>query len=172
MKRWFLALLMGGLLSGSAAVSVRAQSQPQSGSTEASQQKETSGGKMKSKLGLTDEQVSKIKEARKARQDAVKPLRQQLKEDIAKLRGQIKDKAADSQIQATLEHMKQARKSIQSANEAFGAKMESTLNPTQRAKMLLGMMRRARQGRSKKREGGAKGQQQGENAEESESSQQ
>lgn len=95
-------------------------------------------------LGLTDDQVSKVQEARKARNDAVKPLREQLKADLEKLRSQVEGKASDAEIQGTLERMKEARKGIEAAAERFRASMEATLNPTQRAKMLLGLVQRVR----------------------------
>ena len=153
MKRLACAVMLGGIAAGAwLAPSLRAQGEgappKEKGGHMAfgKRDHEMSAEKLKEKLGLSDEQVGKLKDARKAHEEAVKPLREQMKKGMEKLRDQVKNKAADGDIQATLDELAQGRKSMQGAQEKFQADLKSILSPTQRAKMLLGAMRRMRQG--------------------------
>ena len=101
---------------------------------------------MKKRLELTDEQAAKFGAAMKAHGEAMKPLWGQVKEAMKKLGGQLKAKAPDAEIQASLDSLKAARKAIADEEEKFRDSLASFLTPTQRAKMLMGMihMRRER----------------------------
>jgi hypothetical protein len=92
--------------------------------------------KMKDKLGLSGEQVDKLKAAMKARREAIEPLMKQMKESMNKLQAQVKAKASDADIQAILDDLEQARAGMRTAMEKF--KADTTfLSATQRAKMML-----------------------------------
>src|SRR3989338_9416048 len=104
------------------------------------------GNKIKEKLGLPDEQAEKLKAARKAKRQALKPLREQLSNDMDKLRAQIKDKAGDGDIQATLNQLELNHKAIQAENEKFKTAIAGFLSATQRAKLLLAMTGRMKEG--------------------------
>jgi Spy/CpxP family protein refolding chaperone len=140
MKRIVCAALAAALLvPGMWAVSARAQD-------DSSDEQESShhemGAQMKKKLGLTDEQAAKFKDAMKAHQDAMKPLGEQMKAGIKTLRDQVKAKAADADIKATLESLKAARQAMSAEQEKFHESLASFLTPTQQAKMVLGMAKR------------------------------
>ncbi|HVA67286.1 MAG TPA: hypothetical protein VNK24_10245 [Elusimicrobiota bacterium] len=101
--------------------------------------------KLKADLGLTDDQVKKLSDAMKAKWDTLKTSGEALRADMKTLRGQIEKKAADQDIQATLNKLKTDREAMAAAMRGAEAKFEadtSFLTPTQRAKMLLGRMRR------------------------------
>ena len=148
MKRLACAVMMGGLASGAwLAPAFCAQGGgggPRAGGKGAHRM--MSPEKLKDNLGLSDEQLAKLEAARKAHAEAVKPLREQMKAGMEKLRGQVKNKAADADIQATMDELSQGRKSMQQAREKFQEDLKSFLNPTQRAKMLLHAMKAMRQG--------------------------
>lgn len=97
---------------------------------------------MLKKLGLSGDPAEKMKAAMKAHRDAVKPLRKDARADMKKLRDQIKNKANDAAVAATLAKMEISHKAIQAENEKLKAATDSLLTPTQRAKLLLKMMKR------------------------------
>ena len=94
------------------------------------------------RLGLTDEQAQKMRELKKARKEAVAPLRKKLKEEMLTLREQVRDEEGDKNIQATLERLQGLNKSIQAENEKFKTKVQALLTPSQQAKLLLARGRR------------------------------
>src|SRR5262249_15361144 len=145
MKYLMHSVLVGGLLSAFAAMpQVRAEDQAPG--MKHSKFHSMTGEKWKEKLGLTDDQVAKLKSAMKARREAAEPLRKQLKADMEKLRGQIKSKNGDSDVQATLDHIDATHKAILAEREKFMTNVRTFLTPTQRAKMLLSMMRNMHRG--------------------------
>lgn len=91
----------------------------------------------KEKLGITDEQAEKLKAAKKAKHEAVKPLHEQQKETLKQLRSQIENKAKDEEIQTTLNKLAEIEKAIQAKHEDFKTDTASFLTPTQRAKLLI-----------------------------------
>jgi hypothetical protein len=100
---------------------------------------ESLAAKWKDKLGLTDEQVGKLKTAMKARREAIEPLIKQMKESMKKLHEQVKAKASESDIQAVLDEMEQAHQGMRTAMEKYKADT-AFLSATQRAKMILHYM--------------------------------
>jgi Spy/CpxP family protein refolding chaperone len=140
MKRYLCAALAAALLTpGLWAVGARAQEDDAMPAEHAEHQ---DGGKMsdkmKERLGLTDDQAAKLKDAMKAHGDAMKPIGQQMKDGIKKLADQIKNKASDADIQASLDALKASRKAMADEQEKFHDALASFLTPTQRAKMLVG----------------------------------
>src|ERR1035437_6486026 len=100
MKRYICAALAAALLMpGMWAVSARAQDDdaPPPEQSEHHEGGKPDGAKMaehmKKKLGLTDEQAAKFKDAMKAHGEAMKPLWQQAKDAMKKLAEQLKSKA-------------------------------------------------------------------------------
>jgi Spy/CpxP family protein refolding chaperone len=56
------------------------------------------------------------------------------------LRAQLKDKAADAELEKTMAALKEGREAIRQEFEKFRGQMDAILTPTQRAKrMLMGM---------------------------------
>ncbi len=113
--------------------------------------------KLKKHFGLSDEQAAKFKDAVKAHQDALKSLREQMRDGMKKLAGQVKDKADDKEIAASLDALESGRKDIEEENHKFSAATAAFLTPTQRAKMLIGMMRRQGMGARQRPGAGRRG---------------
>lgn len=122
------------------------RAEDQSAGMKSSKHHEMMGEGWQEKLGLSSDQADKLKAAMKAKKEAEKPLQKQLAEDLKKLGAEITLKYKDSDIQATLDDMTTARKAMQAAHENFISSLNSFLTPTQRAKMLLSMMKRMGQG--------------------------
>jgi Spy/CpxP family protein refolding chaperone len=167
MKRFISAALAAALLApGIWAVSARAQdaaaTPPQDGAQPSDKPAdgdhhdgEGRGGhrmesRMKKRLGLTDEQAGKLKDAMKAHMDANKPFNEQMRSGMKTLHEQLKSKASDDAVQKTLDSLKAARKAMAEENEKFQDSLSSFLSSTQRAKMLVDMFERM----GDRREGG------------------
>ena len=97
--------------------------------------------KWEKNLGLTDDQSAKLKSLKDAQKAALKPLWDKQKELKKKLEGQVKAKAGDSDIQATLDEMTANHKAMMDQMEQFRSQKDAILTPTQRAKMMIGKMK-------------------------------
>jgi Spy/CpxP family protein refolding chaperone len=108
---------------------------------------------LKDKLGLSDDQATKLKEAFKKQMEANKPLRDQEKIDMDTLQQKVDIKASDSDIKALLDKLKDDHKQIQDTQERSMDKIRAILSPTQQAKWVLtmqrGMMHRQWDGKKK-----------------------
>lgn len=136
MNRNVWAVFFAGLFLAAAPLSLRAEDEDHDGGKAPHAM---SAAKLKDKLGLTDDQVQKLDAAWKAQKEAAKPLHEQMKKDLAKLKDQVKNKAKDDEIKATLDSLAATRKSMQEAMEKTHADADAILTPTQRAKMVLKM---------------------------------
>ena len=138
MKRLICAALAAALLvPGMWAVSARAHDE---GDAHDGPHPEM-GARMKEKLGLTDDQAGKLKDAMKAHGEAAKPLHRKMRDTMAKLQDQLQDKASDGDIKATLDSLKGTRQAMSAEDEKLHSSLASFLTPTQQAKMLMGMMK-------------------------------
>lgn len=99
--------------------------------------REGGGGRLKEKLGLSDEQAKKLKAMHESQGDDMKKLRRKVRDLMAKLQDQVDDKAADSAIASTLKDLEAAHKDMEAAHEKMEAALAAILTPTQCAKMLL-----------------------------------
>lgn len=154
MKRTMCAVLMAGLAFSAFAVrAVAEDAGPGMESHEGNEGHEMSAAKLKDKLGLSDDQVTKLDAAWKSAKDAAKPYREQMKADLAKLKDQVKNKASDDEIKATLDDLDAAHKGAEGAMEKAKADSRSILTPTQQAKMALHMHHRMEKMRKEWREG-------------------
>jgi Spy/CpxP family protein refolding chaperone len=90
------------------------------------------------KLGLTVPQAQKLAEAERVKEDALRPLRSQLRDALVKLQEQVVGKAPESEIQATLERVAKVRASMQGVDKRYDEQLALFLSPTQRARILLG----------------------------------
>ncbi len=142
MTRFLLAAVAAALLvPGTGALSARAQDDGPDAGEQAGPPPEMGGrmaAKMKEKLGLSDDQAAKLKDAMKAHGEAMKPIGKQLKELMEKLHSQVEDKASDGDLKATLDALRNARKSMMDEQEKFHATVAGVLTPTQQAKFVLG----------------------------------
>lgn len=151
MKRYICAALAAALLApGLLAVGARAQDDD--AGTEMAEPHDAAKGnhpmmaeRMKKRLELTDDQAAKFKDAMKARHDAMQPLWKQAKDDMKKLGEQLKAKAPDTEIQASLDSLKADHKAVAAEEDKFQDSL-SFLTPTQRAKLLIGATRMRRGG--------------------------
>jgi Spy/CpxP family protein refolding chaperone len=100
--------------------------------------------KMKTRLGLSDEQADKIKAAFTAEKSAVTPLRDQQKAQSRKLEEEVRDLASEKDIQATLDVLDAGRKAMMAERQKLESALASILKPSQRAKMRLLTMERMR----------------------------
>ena len=95
----------------------------------------------KQKLGLSDDQQKKFEDAHKAHEAAEKPLEEKIHAQFEMLGKQLKDeKTSDADIQASLDAIKAAHQSLESAQQKFHDDVAAFLTPRQRAKRLMGMM--------------------------------
>jgi Spy/CpxP family protein refolding chaperone len=150
MNRTLCAVLAAGLLSaGPLAGRVRAGESDKAGGWRA-EHAEHSEKLMKERLGLTEEQASKLKAAREAEKAAVKPLREQAKETSRKLEEQVRALASDKDISATLDQLDANRKAMIAERQKLESALASILKPSQRAKMRLLMAERFKRVRSRR----------------------
>ena len=160
MKRSICAVLAAALLAPCLlAVGARAQDDAATPppSEHADQPHKDGGteGHMK-RLGLTDEQSAKFKDAMKSHGDAMKQQGHAVKDAVKKLADDIKAKASDDEILASLASLKTARKAMFEENAKFEETLASFLTPTQQAKVAVGaalMMRNRGEGGRGKRDG-------------------
>jgi len=94
-------------------------------------------GRMKEKLGLTDDQAAKVKELFKRLGEETKPLREQAKIDMDTLRLKVDSKAPDSEIKKILEALTLDRKKMEEGRKKLQDQLALILTPTQRAKMIM-----------------------------------
>ena len=97
--------------------------------------------KFKEKLGLTDEQESKLKALRRAHREASESAKNDLQAAMRKLGDQLEDKASEKDLSATLDKIKAGRRALRDAQDKFEADAAAVLTPTQRAKMVVAMGR-------------------------------
>ncbi|MDE2491343.1 MAG: periplasmic heavy metal sensor [Elusimicrobia bacterium] len=131
MKRIIVAALAAALLAGP--LTVRAQDGSGGG------MRGRMESRLKARLGLSDEQVSKLEAAAKAHRAEMKPLRDKARAALRKLRERVRAKASDGEVAAALSALTAARRDEAAAEEKYQESL-TFLTPTQRAKLLLGAM--------------------------------
>ncbi len=92
-------------------------------------------------LGLSEKDAKKLDAAFQSEKLTMRPLHRELRDALIKLSDQVKDKAADAEIQATLDRVQKAKQALQTEMASFRTKLAGILTPTQRAKMMLWRMR-------------------------------
>lgn len=149
-KKIWLAGLMAAALAGAAWTAYADDNQAPAGSDDKpamGQGMDPDGGmmggehmdKMKEKLGLTDDQASKLKDLFKNQMEANKPLRDQMKIDMDTLQQKVDMKASDGDIKKLLDKLDGEQKQMQASRDKMKDQLRSILTPTQQAKMVLGM---------------------------------
>jgi Spy/CpxP family protein refolding chaperone len=161
MKRYIVAALAAALLaSGPWVRVVRAQDDGPPSSDQPDQSAQSDQGeqpehprengmasRMKERLGLTDEQSSKFRDAMKAHGAALKKQGELMRDDLKKLHEDVRSKASDDDLLADLAALKSARKAMAEENEKLQDALAAILTPTQQAKLALGMARMMNQRR-------------------------
>jgi len=95
--------------------------------------------KLKDKLGLTDDQATKMKDLFKNHMEETQPLRDQMKVDMDTLRLKVHSKASDGEIKKLLDTLSADRDKMESGRKTMEKKVREILNPTQQAKFLVSM---------------------------------
>ena len=106
------------------------------------------GGKMmdrmKEKLGLSDSQVSQLKDMFKKTREENQSLRDQAKIDMDTLQQKVDSKASDSDLKNLLDKLQKDKDGLTAARKKVVDQMRDILTPTQQAKMVLSMKQRGR----------------------------
>lgn len=111
------------------------------------------GEHFKKELGLSDEQLAKVKELRKGKKEELKEQRQKMKAAKEEFRNAMKNpKAAEDDLKAKFEAFQSARDSFQRARFAMMLQMRSILNPEQLEKFAKLKEERWGKGKGKRRE--------------------
>lgn len=150
MKQLIKATLVSVIIAGALFVP-NAYTENKEGGVKKMPHHEMTAEQWKEKLGITDEQAEKLKAAKNAKHEALKPLWEQSIESLKELRSHVENKASDEQIQVTLDKLTGVHKAIQTENEKFKSDTASFLTPTQRAKLLLVMAHKHHAGAIKNR---------------------
>ena len=137
MKYQFAAVTLASFLMTLPVASMRAD---EPGQGMEPQEHHWDSAKMQKKLGLTDDQTAKMKALHDSEKEAMKPLWEKQKDLMKTLEGQVKAKASDTDIQATLDAMKSNHEAMRSQMEQFQTQKDAILTPTQRAQMMLAHM--------------------------------
>ena len=95
------------------------------------------------RLGLSKEQEDKLAYALWDERTSMDPLRAKERDALQLLGAQLEKKAPDDDIRATLAELELTRTAAEVTEENFWTAVASTLNPTQRARLLLEMSGRA-----------------------------
>jgi Spy/CpxP family protein refolding chaperone len=91
------------------------------------------------KMGLTDEQMAKFKDARKADREAMKPLMEKMKTDVDSLRVLVDKKASDKDLSAQLDVLKADKQAVEDQRKKQMDAMAADLTPLQKAKFVINM---------------------------------
>ncbi len=100
--------------------------------------KKTSGkGRWMESLGLSPAQVPKLLEVLGTRREKLSPLFSRRRQILAQLSQELKAKAPESKIQATLQSFDEVKARMRKANEDFIEGENAVLTPLQRARLIV-----------------------------------
>lgn len=94
--------------------------------------------KMKEKLGLSDDQVIKIKAIFTDSKKTVEPLKKQHEADMKALKAKVKAGAADSELKLLLDALQLDNQKIMDARKTVMEQVKAILTPLQQAKEVIG----------------------------------
>jgi Spy/CpxP family protein refolding chaperone len=92
---------------------------------------------LKKKLDLSDNQVSKLKEAQKSAGQDARVLKDRTEADVAALRVLVDEKASEAELNAGLEALEKDHKAMQERSAKTLERYRSVLTPLQQAKFVL-----------------------------------
>jgi Spy/CpxP family protein refolding chaperone len=140
MRKLLGGLLAGGFIVGlflSSVLVVRADDDPKPGD----QGGDAAGigviAKMKDKLGLTDDQVAKLKQLGESAKAEITPLWKQMGADLKALGEKVKAKAGDDVLKPLLDSINTDRQNLDAAKNKYIDQSRTILTPTQQAKMVI-----------------------------------
>jgi len=96
--------------------------------------------KMQQSLGLTDDQMAKLKVLFKEHWEATKALKYKAAVDMLKLKQEIQSGASDREVKKTLDALTDDHEALQKKRQKLVNQLRDTLTPTQQGKLILGMV--------------------------------
>src|ERR1035438_3478785 len=99
--------------------------------------KEKRWGELKDGLGLSDEQLEKIKSAEELEKNEVGPLFKKLSSDLKILREKVKAGSKDAELKLVLETIKGNMRNLGESREKWEGIFDGLLTPLQQDKMIL-----------------------------------
>jgi Spy/CpxP family protein refolding chaperone len=130
-KKLLGIVLTAALFLGSLGVA-KAQEAPQASGAEKILQ-------IKEKLGLSDEQVAKLKTMVQSEKAELAPMVKQQLADLKTLGEKVKANAPDAELSPILDKMEARRQNIESVKSKYIGEARTILTPTQQAKVVLGV---------------------------------
>lgn len=94
---------------------------------------------MKAELGLSDEQMTKMKAIHKGHKEAMETLEKKLKSEAKELRGLVEKKASDEKLKAGVAAVKASHNAMMQMHKKHHEEMMAILSPLQQAKMVVSM---------------------------------
>ncbi len=94
--------------------------------------------KMKEKLGLSDDQVTKIKAVFADSKKNIEPLKKQYEADLKSLKDKVKAGVADSELKILLDALQADDQKMMDARKNIMEQMKAILTPLQQAKDIIG----------------------------------
>src|ERR1035437_9831552 len=134
-QRWMTAVIIG-TLAFSPLARLRADENGRGDPDSRPAYPEMKGGH--NRLGLTDEQKTKMEAIKEAEQAAEKPLHRKDRDLTAKLKDQLEDKAGDADIKTTLAAIRTNREALMDQMKKFRAEREAILTPTRSEERRVG----------------------------------
>jgi len=95
--------------------------------------------KMKEKLALTEDQVSKLKDVLKIQMESEKSIRDQMKIDMDILQKKVDSNASEADLKKILDILAADRKAMEANRQKMEDMAREILTPLQQAKMISGM---------------------------------
>ncbi len=92
---------------------------------------------LKEKLGLTDDQVAKLKVIAESEKAEYKPLILSGLADVKILGDKLKTGASDAELNPVVDRIEATRKSVEAAKTKYIAQVRTVLNPTQQSKLVV-----------------------------------
>ena len=139
MKNRLFVVGMLGLLAALPATFVRADNS--AAPTPNAKNRPWDASQVQKTLGLTDDQVAKLNALMKTQKNTMQPMAEKQKDLLKKLDDQVRAKAANADIQTTLDALQASRKAMAAQGEQFRIQRAAILTPTQEAKMMLAQLR-------------------------------
>jgi Spy/CpxP family protein refolding chaperone len=107
------------------------------------------------KLGLSDDQVARIKAVRAAHRRASRELAGKVRRDVQNLRDMVESGSSDSELSAAISTLKQDREAQRREREALSDDLGAVFTPAQDARYILEMSGRQESPGGMGRKGGA-----------------
>jgi Spy/CpxP family protein refolding chaperone len=105
---------------------------------------------MKDKIGLTDDQVTKIKKLFRESRNSIQTLMDQQKDDLDAVETKLKAKASDKELKVLLDALDADHQKIENARKSVMDQLRTILTPTQQAQSIVALEKRMENWKDKK----------------------